>query len=160
MYCHDILALDAIIHSTSLYFLSFSQTHTNTVCVCEYPLLKSYNCFVLFFLCEGMWGLTAQSVSYRGMYEMYAFTFFLTWSLHFPFTSDHVRPPFVCLIILTFTASLRDVGDQDIHHSIWHSHSTRLHVIGWGFTRYWKGNDIAIIKCTCIRASSAVGTQS
>lgn len=43
MYCHDILALDAIIHSASLSFLLSTNTHY-TVCVCECPLLKSYIC--------------------------------------------------------------------------------------------------------------------
>lgn len=73
----------------------------------------------------------------------------LTWSLHFPFTSDQVHPPFVSLTILTFTASSSDVGDQDIHHLIRHSHSTRLCVcdrVGVYLLMERKWNSIAIIK--------------
>lgn len=53
MYCHDILALDAIIHSASLslYLIFFFTNAHYTVCVCEYPLFKSYFC--LFFFVKG-----------------------------------------------------------------------------------------------------------
>jgi len=68
------------------------------------------------------------------------------WTLHFPFTSRSSRLTFVCLIILTFTASSSDVGDQDIHHLKWHSQSTRLRVWrggGGGLPGHLKGNGLA-----------------
>lgn len=76
MYCHDILALDAIVHSASLSLCldsssSSSQTHTTHSMSVDAPFLK-----VLKFarVCNGMRETTAKPVSYRGMYETYAST--------------------------------------------------------------------------------------
>lgn len=58
--------------------------------------------------------MIAQPVSNRGMYELYAFTAHVDLITAL---STHLRSSFALLLFLIFTASSRDVGDQDIHHS-------------------------------------------
>lgn len=64
--------------------------------------------------------MTAQPVSFSGMYETYAFT------AHSDLITALFHSPQIKFAHLSFTASSCDVGDQDILHFIWHSHSTRL----------------------------------
>lgn len=118
MYCHDIFALDAIIHSLFL-FLPLSQRHT-TVCVCDCLLFKV---LVLFSWRDARMDFPASELQ-RNVWSCMHLQLASTWSLHFPFPSDQVLLAFVCLIILTFTASPSDAGDHDVHHLEWHSQST------------------------------------
>lgn len=65
--------------------------------------------------------------------------------------SIHLRSSlltFVCLIILTFTASSCDVGDQDIHHLImaFPFNQTTCDRVGVYLPLERKWNSIAIIK--------------
>lgn len=97
MYCHDILALDAIVHSASLSLCldssssSSSQTHTTHSMSVDAPFLK-----VLKFarVCNGMREkrLPSQWATEECMKRMHQ-QLVSTWSLHFPFTPDQVHPP-------------------------------------------------------------------
>lgn len=128
MYCHDILALDAIVHSASLSLCldsssssSSSQTHTTHSMSVDAPFLK-----VLKFarVCNGMRETTAKPVSYRGMYETYASTarvnLITALSIHPRSSSPSPTRIIIILIRILFFIFLYcilspDAGDQDVH---------------------------------------------
>lgn len=145
MYCHDILALDAIIHSASLSFslssspFLFTKTHS-TSCVCEHPSFKSY--IYLFLWRDVRNDCPASELMEECMKRMH-WQLMSTWSLHFPFTSDQVLPSCVCPIILTFHCILMwcrgpRYSPLDMAFPFNQTMCKRV-----GGTCYWKGNGIA-----------------
>lgn len=104
--------------------------------------------------------MTAQPMSFqRNVWNVciYLLIFNLITALFIStFTSDQVCP--ILFSIYIHASSLRlsssvDVGDQDIHHSIQHSHSNRPHALkGGGLHTTGKENGIAIIKKNIYRS--------
>lgn len=156
MYYHDILALDAIIHATSLSSCPFHKRALHSLCL-WIPMFKVLH---LFCFCEGMWGMTVLPVSYRGMYEIVCI-YSSCWLDHCTFHSPQIK-----------FAHLRLPNHSDFHCILMRCRGPRHSPLDMAFPfnkttcdrvrvylppgRIW--NSIAIIKR--IRASNAVGTQS